>query len=221
MKLHGLLVIVMATTLWAGAGVAEAALLWRGWHGSQRRAPRANDRRGGANSRARQTRAGTQRKPNVDPKEQQAKQGQQAGEDAHTTQQVNLSPRQENTSSNRGDHRMHVAFAAAGAVAALVLFPKFTVGVVAAGVLAAVAYALVPPMLAAMRHQGEGSRFDAFSGALTEHLNDTAQRVKERAGRARELSHGAGRAWSHTLSWLGEALSSLAGRAGSGASAAR
>ena len=220
MKIFGLLAIVMATTLWSGGGVAEAerARQWRNWSGAR---PPEQRQRAVARARADREKAKTGAKKEQAQKaaDQTHQQHSRANEDTHLTGSINLSSRGNDRSHNRDDHRVHVALAAAGVVAALVLLPKFTIAVVGAGVLAAVAYALVPPMLAAMRYQGEGSRFDVFSGALKEHLNDTAQRVNAQARRASELSHGAGRAWHNTLSWLGDALSSLAGSAGHTASA--
>lgn len=221
MKIFGLLAIVMATTLWSGGGGPEAATerQWRSWSGA--RLPEQRQR-AAARARADREKAKTRAKKEQAQKaaDQTHQQQSRANEDTHPTGSTNLSSPGNDRSHNRYDHRVHVALAAAGVVAALVLAPKFTVAVVGAGVLAAVAYALVPPMLAAMRHEGEGSRFDVFTWELKAHLESTANDIKERAARARSLRQGASTAWSNTLSWLGSALGSLAGSTGHTASAA-
>ncbi|MBK6848805.1 MAG: hypothetical protein IPG96_15135 [Proteobacteria bacterium] len=223
MRTLGLLAIVVAVGLSAGTGVAEAARPF----GSGSREPglnRVRDAAAAATKRARAawqrragqagTRGNTARKGTDGTKGGQgskAKGSSPPAEQHEAASTLPLNTRETTTKLSFDNHRVRIGLAVAGVLAALVLAPKFTIAVVGAGVLAALGYALVPPLLAAIQHDGRGNRFDVFSEALKAHLTDTAAGLSAHADRFHDVGQGAGKAWHGTLSWLGEALGALAG----------
>lgn len=220
MRTLGLLAIVVAVGLPAGAGVAGAATRFNGpRNGSEagRAGRRSTERLERTKARLRaawEQRRASQQGPGDATKDRatDTPKGASTTSGEHTASKTGQADSRETTTKLSFDnHRVRVGLAVAGVLAALVLAPKFTIAVVGAGVLAALGYALVPPLLAAIQHDGKGNRFDVFSEALKAHLTDTAAGLKAHADRFRDVGQGAGKAWHGTLSWLGEALGTLAG----------